>query len=98
MSRSCLKQLQTNHGSILLDCQIPAPVRVSESQLFGQPLVDYKPKHKAARAFERLAKSNRKGADPMNKLDQQFKTSRAKIARTSLTATKPNGLKPSPQS
>ena len=30
----------------------------------------------------------------MTKLDQQFKTSRAKIARTSLKATKPNGLKP----
>ncbi len=33
------------------------------------------------------------GAFYMNELDQQFKTSWAKIARTSLTATKPNGLK-----
>ena len=30
----------------------------------------------------------------MNRLGQQFKTNRAKIARTSLTVAEPNGLKP----
>ena len=56
MTRSYLKQLQTDHSSILLECQIPASVRVSENQLFGKPVVDYKPSHKAAKAFGHLAR------------------------------------------
>ncbi len=48
IAKNCLKQLKDNHASILLDCQIPASGRVSESQLHGRPIVDYKPSHKVA--------------------------------------------------
>ena len=56
IAKNCLKQLKDNHASILLDCRIPASVKVTESQLFGRPVVDYKPSRKVAKAFKHLAK------------------------------------------
>lgn len=61
MAKSCLKQLKANHGALLIEASIPASVRVSEAQLFGQPLSVYKPRHAAAKAYKALAKQLIKG-------------------------------------
>ena len=61
MTKSCLKQLKANHGELLAGVSIPASVKVSEAQLFGQPIADYKPRHAVAKAYADLAKKIIKG-------------------------------------
>ena len=51
-----IEQLQTRHADYLLPYAIPLTIKVTESQLLGQPLLDYAPDHKASEAYHELAK------------------------------------------
>lgn len=51
-----MEQLQTDYADKLLPYAIPLTIKVTESQLVGQPLLDYAPEHKASEAYTDLAK------------------------------------------
>lgn len=59
-----MEQLQADHAEHLLPYTIPLTIKVTESQLVGQPLLDYAPDHKASEAYHDLAKHiiNKHGA------------------------------------
>lgn len=51
-----IQQVQTDYGDILLPYPIPHTIRVTESQLAGEPITDYEPSHPASVAYMQLAK------------------------------------------
>lgn len=51
-----MEQLQNDHADKVLPHAIPLTIKVTESQLVGQPLLDYAPTHKASEAYIDLAK------------------------------------------
>ena len=59
-----MEQLQSDYADKVLQQAIPLTIKVTESQLVGQPLLDYAPEHKASEAYIELAKHiiNKHGA------------------------------------
>ena len=59
-----MEQLQSDYADKVLQQAIPLTIKVTESQLVGQPLLDYAPEHKASEAYTDLARHiiNRYGA------------------------------------
>ena len=51
-----IEQLTNDYADKLLPYAIPLTIKVTESQLVGQPLLDYAPEHKASEAYIDLAK------------------------------------------
>ena len=51
-----IEQLTNDYADKLLPYAIPLTIKVTESQLVGQPLLDYAPEHKASEAYTDLAK------------------------------------------
>ena len=51
-----LQQVQADYGNILLPYPIPHTIKVTESQLAGEPITDYEPTHPASAAYMKLAK------------------------------------------
>ena len=61
MYRTSIKHLKQNYGDILFKTVIPSSIKIPESQLVGQSIIDYQPKHKASLAYIGVAKELIKG-------------------------------------
>ena len=51
-----IEQLKGDYADKLLPFAIPLTIKVTESQLVGEPLLDYEPSHQASQAYKDLAK------------------------------------------
>jgi chromosome partitioning protein len=51
-----IEQLKTDYPTLLLPYPIPHSIKLTESQLAGEPITDYDPHHPASVAYMELAK------------------------------------------
>ena len=51
-----LEQVKNDYGDLLLPYPIPHTIKITESQLSGEPITDYEPTHPASLAYLQLAK------------------------------------------
>lgn len=51
-----IEQVKSDYGELVLPYPIPHSIKLTESQLAGQPIIDYDPKHPASIAYMQLAK------------------------------------------
>lgn len=51
-----IEQVNNDYGELVLPYPIPHSIKLTESQLAGEPIIDYEPKHPASIAYMQLAK------------------------------------------
>lgn len=51
-----LEQVGADYGDLLLPYPIPHTIKITESQLAGEPITEYEPHHPASTAYNKLAK------------------------------------------
>ena len=51
-----IEQIKTDYPDLLLPYPVPHSIKLTESQLAGEPITDYDPKHPASLAYMQLAK------------------------------------------
>lgn len=56
MAELLVDQIKADYGDIVLPYSIPYTIRITESQLAGEPILDYEPAHPASIAYLQLAK------------------------------------------
>lgn len=51
-----IEQVKSDYGNLLLPYPIPHTIKITESQLAGEPMTEYEPTHPASKAYHELAK------------------------------------------
>jgi chromosome partitioning protein len=55
MANLFLTQVEADYGKLLLPYPVPHTIKITESQLAGEPITDYEPQHPASLAYLQLA-------------------------------------------
>lgn len=55
MAELFIQQVESDYGKLLLPYPVPHTIKITESQLAGEPITDYEPNHPASLAYLQLA-------------------------------------------